>query len=211
MRGFLPVLGLFIGCVGIDAVTGQSRLTFGLAQLNNGIDVVLVAVGLFAVGEALYVAARMRRAREEDIFEVAGASGSRARTRGAHGGRGCAGGPRLPVRRDPAGGAEVPTFLSYAIEKRLARRKEKDQFGQRRDRGRRRARGGQQRRVLRGARAAADARHPDLGDGGDPRRRFQVFNLQPGPQLFETQSALVWALIACSTSPTCCCWFSTCR
>jgi putative tricarboxylic transport membrane protein len=34
----------------------------------DGIDVMLVAVGLFAVGEALYVAARLRRVPEEEIF-----------------------------------------------------------------------------------------------------------------------------------------------
>src|SRR5436190_255450 len=56
-RGMLSLfLGLFIGLIGIDQVSGTSRLTFGVNELNNGVDIVLVAVGLFAVGEALYVA-----------------------------------------------------------------------------------------------------------------------------------------------------------
>ncbi len=46
---------------GIDSVTGQQRLTLGMPQLADGIDVVVVAVGLFAVGEALWVAAHLRR------------------------------------------------------------------------------------------------------------------------------------------------------
>ena len=53
-------IGLFIGLVGTDLLTGQARYTLGLLPLADGIDVVLVAVGLFAVGETLYVASRMR-------------------------------------------------------------------------------------------------------------------------------------------------------
>ena len=44
--------------------------------------------------------------------------------------------------------------------------------------------------------AAADARHPDLDHGGDPAVAFQNYGIQPGPQLFQTNAALVWALIA---------------
>src|SRR5215210_4924339 len=74
IRGMLSLfLGLFIGLIGIDQVSGQSRLTFGVEQLNSGVDVVLVAVGLFAVGEALYVAARLRHAPEDEIVPVRGA------------------------------------------------------------------------------------------------------------------------------------------
>ena len=62
MRGFISlVIGLAIGLVGIDSVSGQPRLTFGIPQLADGIDVVVVAVGIFAVGEALWVAAHLRR------------------------------------------------------------------------------------------------------------------------------------------------------
>jgi putative tricarboxylic transport membrane protein len=46
-------LGLFLGLIGTDTLTGQQRFTFGVALLTDGIDVVVVAVGLFAVGEAL--------------------------------------------------------------------------------------------------------------------------------------------------------------
>src|SRR5919108_176765 len=65
--GVLPGIGpaltiaLLLGCVGIDTLTGQSRLTFGVDQLGNGIDIVIVAVGLFAVGEALHMAAKLRK------------------------------------------------------------------------------------------------------------------------------------------------------
>ena len=57
-------LGLLLGLVGIDEQTGQMRFAFGVPELLDGIDVVVLAVGLFAVGEALYVAAYQSRIRE---------------------------------------------------------------------------------------------------------------------------------------------------
>src|SRR5690606_18787403 len=68
LRGLISLfVGLFIGLIGIDVLSGQSRFTFGLVELLDGLDVVVVAVGLFAVGEALYVAARLQRSDEEIV------------------------------------------------------------------------------------------------------------------------------------------------
>ena len=68
VRGMLSLfIGLVIGLIGIDVITGQARLTFGVSQLRDGLDIVVVAVGLFAVGEALYVASRLRHDREEVV------------------------------------------------------------------------------------------------------------------------------------------------
>ena len=63
--------GLALGLVGIDLQTGQARLTFGIPELLDGIDTVVVAVGLFAIGETLYNAARHRFEKEE-IYELKG-------------------------------------------------------------------------------------------------------------------------------------------
>ncbi len=68
VRGLAALgLGLAIGLVGIDATSGQQRLTFGIPELADGIDIVVVAVGLFAVGEALWTAAHLRRRPVEVI------------------------------------------------------------------------------------------------------------------------------------------------
>ena len=63
--------GLSLGLVGIDLQTGQARLTFGILELLDGIDTVIVAVGLFAIGETLYNAARYRFEKEE-IYALKG-------------------------------------------------------------------------------------------------------------------------------------------
>src|SRR5262249_22695570 len=59
--------GILLGLIGVDLQTGQARFTFGLPELLDGINVIVVAVGLFAVGETLYVASRYRFGKDEII------------------------------------------------------------------------------------------------------------------------------------------------
>ena len=70
-------LGLAVGLVGIDSQTGQARYTLGVPQLLDGIDIVVIAVGLFAVGEALWVASRMRHGAADVIPVGQGVDGPR--------------------------------------------------------------------------------------------------------------------------------------
>jgi putative tricarboxylic transport membrane protein len=100
----------------------------------------------------------------------------------------------FPFGAMPAGGAEVPTFLSYSMEKRLTRHPK--EFGEGAIEG------------VAGPEAANNASFsgtlvplltlgiPTSATAAIMLSSFQVFNLQPGPELFDTQSALVWALIA---------------
>ncbi|WP_255543562.1 tripartite tricarboxylate transporter permease [Micromonospora sp. ATA51] len=88
VRGFASLLlGLLIGVIGIDQ-TGQQRLTLGIPQLADGIDVVVVAVGIFAVGEALWIAAHLRR-KSGEVIPVA-SRGWAGRTGSGPGSPGCA-------------------------------------------------------------------------------------------------------------------------
>jgi putative tricarboxylic transport membrane protein len=198
IRGMLALfLGLFIGLIGIDQVSGQSRLTFGVNQLNNGVDIVLVAVGLFAVGEALYIGSRLRHAGEEEILAVKGAkvlSREDFRRSWRPWLRGTALG--FPFGAMPTGGAEIPTFLSYATERRLARGKAREEFGKGAIEG------------VAGPEAANNAAFtgvlvplltigiPTSATAAILIAAFQIFDIQPGPQLFAKEPDLVWALIA---------------
>jgi putative tricarboxylic transport membrane protein len=194
VRGFASLgLGLMIGLVGIDATTGQQRLTFGLPLLADGIDVVVVAVGIFAVGEALWVAAHMRRTPAE-ILPVGRAWMGREDwkrswkpwLRGT-----CFG---FPFGALPAGGAEIPTFLSYVTEKKLS--KHPEEFGHGAIEG------------VAGPEAtnnasAAGTLVPMLALGlpvsataAVMLAAFQTYGIQPGPLLFDREPELVWGLIA---------------
>jgi putative tricarboxylic transport membrane protein len=198
IRGLLSLfIGLYIGLVGIDQVSGQLRLTFGVDQLSGGVDVVLVAVGLFAVGEALYVAARLRRVPDEEILAVEGSkrlSRADAKRSWRPWLRGTALG--FPFGAMPTGGAEIPTFLSYAVERRVARGRAKEEFGKGAIEG------------VAGPEAANNAAFtgvlvplltlgiPTSATAAILVAAFQIFDLQPGPQLFSEQPDLVWAMIA---------------
>jgi putative tricarboxylic transport membrane protein len=195
LRGMISLfVGLFIGLIGIDTLSGQPRLTFGIPQLLDGLDVVVVAVGLFAVGEALYVAAKLRHNTEE-IIPIKGKIGMTAgewRRSVMPWIRGTLIG--FPLGTLPAGGAEIPTFLSYSLEKRLS--KHKDEFGRGAIEG------------VAGPEAANNAAFsgvlvplltlgiPTSATAAILLVAFQVYNLQPGPLLFQNAPELVWALIA---------------
>ncbi|MFB6676403.1 tripartite tricarboxylate transporter permease [Streptomyces sp. NPDC056390] len=196
LRGLCSLfLGLAIGLVGIDSLTGQARYTFGIPELFDGIALVAVAVGLFAIAEALYTAARLRRAPDPDPLPLRGRVGMTRddwRRSWKPWLRGTALG--LPIGALPAGGAEIPTFLSYNLERRLS--KHKQQFGKGAIEG------------VAGPEAANNAAFsgvlvplltlgiPTSATASMLLIAFQMYNVQPGPQLFETQPTLVWTLIA---------------
>ncbi len=195
IRGVVSLMvGLLIGLVGIDVVSGQTRYTFGVPELLDGLSITVVAVALFAVGEALYVGAHLRHG-DDEIIPV---RGSVWMTREDWGRswkpwlRGAAIG--FPIGALPAGGAEVPTFLSYATEKALS--KHKDEFGKGAIEG------------VAGPEAANNAAFsgvlvplltlglPTSATAAIMLAAFQIYNLQPGPLLFENSGDLVWAMIA---------------
>ncbi len=195
VRGLISLfLGVAIGLVGIDSLTAQSRFTFGIPQLLNGVNVVIVAVGLFAVGETLWVASRLRH----DPTEIVPIRGSIWMTKEEWKRswkpwlRGTAIG--FPIGSLPAGGAEIPTFLSYSIEKQLSSHRE--EFGKGAIEG------------VAGPEAANNASAagvlvplltlglPTSATAAILLVAFQRYGLNPGPLLFENDPDLVWGLIA---------------
>lgn len=189
-------VGLFIGLIGTEQTTGQARYTMGILALSDGISVVLVAVGLFAVGEALYIAARLRHGPIPVIPVTRGWRKWMTKEDWRRSWRPWLRGTAIgfPIGTIPAGGADVATFLSYATEKKLS--KEKRQFGRGAIEG------------VAGPEAANNAAAagvlvplltlglPTTATAAIIITAFQSYGIQPGPQLFQNQGELVWALIA---------------
>ena len=195
VRGLTTLfVGLLLGLAGIDEATGQMRFTFGVPELLDGIDVVVLAVGLFAVGETLYVAAY--QSRQTDRMERISGSlwMSRDDWKRSWPAWLRATGIGFPFGTIPAGGAEIPTFLSYALEKKLS--KHPEEFGHGAIEG------------VAGPEAANNASStgvlvplltlgiPTSATAAILLAAFQNYGLQPGPLLFQTQGPLVWGLIA---------------
>ncbi len=194
LRGLTSLfIGLALACVGIDGLTGAARLTFGVPQLMDGIEVTTMAVALFALGEAFAVAGQ--HAPEDGMHKVKGRvwmtkedwkRSWKPWLRGTFIG--------FPIGSMPAGGADVASFLSYATERKCASRPE--EFGQGAIEG------------VAGPEAANNAAAagtlvplltlglPTTATAAIMLAGFQQFGLQPGPLLFVMNAELVWGLIA---------------
>ncbi|HEY0953665.1 MAG TPA: tripartite tricarboxylate transporter permease [Roseateles sp.] len=195
LRGLTALfIGLALGLVGLDQITGQVRYTAGVPEFMDGIETVLVAVGLFAVGETLYTALYEGRSTQ-DLNKLSSVHMTRREWRRSWPAwlRGTVIG--FPFGTIPAGGSEIPTFLSYATERKLSAHK--DEFGTT--------------GAIEGVagpeaanNAAVTATLVPLLTLGIPTSvtaaillsALQNYGIQAGPQLFTTSSTLVWALIA---------------
>ncbi|MBA3909067.1 MAG: tripartite tricarboxylate transporter TctA [Rhodobacter sp.] len=187
-------IGLGLATVGIDGLTGQARMSFGIPQLLDGVEVTTLAVALFALGEALFVAAQTHGLADK----VEAIKGSVRMTREDWRRswpawlRGSAIG--FPIGAMPAGGADIASFLSYGTEKRMS--KHPEEFGTGAIEG------------VAGPEAANNAAAagtlvplltlglPTTATAAIMLAGFQQFGLQPGPLLFATAPQLVWGLIA---------------
>jgi putative tricarboxylic transport membrane protein len=195
LRGVTALfIGLAIGLVGMDEISGVARYTLGVPELVDRIEVTLVAVGLFAVGEAMFFAVYEGR-RAEGEHKMSSLYMTRlewkrswpAWIRGTFIG--------FPFGTVPAGGTEIPTFLSYGMEKKLSRHKE--EFGT----------VGAIEGVA-GPEAANNATAagvlvplltlgiPTSTTAAILLSAFQNYGITTGPQLFQSSGPLVWALIA---------------
>ncbi len=186
-------LGLLVGLIGTDSLTGQRRFTMDLPVLADGVDVVTFAVGVFAIGEALWVASRLRHG---PLNVIPVSKGWLTREDFKRSWKPWLRGTALgfPIGAMPAGGAEIPTFMSYALEKRLS--KHKEEFGKGAIEG------------VAGPEAANNASAagvlvplltlglPTSATAAVLIAAFQTYGIQPGPLLFKTEGPLVWALIA---------------
>ena len=195
VRGMVSLsVGLALGLVGSDLQSGAVRLTFGNLHAIDGIETVTVIVSIFALGEALYIAGRAK----ESGWSLIQMQGKALMTRedlkrswkpwlrGT--------GIGFPLGIMPAGGSEVPTFLSYSVEKNLS--KNKDEFGKGAIEG------------VAGPEAANNANAagalvpllalglPTSATAAVILVAFQTYNIQTGPLLFQTNPEVVWTLIA---------------
>jgi putative tricarboxylic transport membrane protein len=187
-------IGLALALVGIDQLTGQTRLAFGVPQLLDGIEVTTLAVAMFAVGEALFVAGQYQPA-EEGVHDLTG-SIRMTRTDWKRSWKAWLRGTAIgfPIGAMPAGGADIASFLSYGTEKRCSNHPE--EFGHGAIEG------------VAGPEAANNAAAagtlvplltlglPTTATAAIMLAGFQQFGLQPGPLLFATSPDLVWGLIA---------------
>lgn len=196
IKGVLATaLGLLLAMIGSDIMTGRPRFTFGQIELLDGIDFVVVAVGVFAIAEVL---ANAERTAAFEMFKV------------PKGFRGL-----FPTWQDikgsrfafaqssvigfltgvlPGAGSTIASFLSYGVEKRFGPNRAMVGHG-----------------AIEGVAAPEGANNSETGGAMVPvlvlgipgssataimLAALIVQGVQPGPRLFDQQPELVWGLIA---------------
>jgi len=188
-------LGLFMGCIGIDIMSGAARYTYGSIHLLDGIGFVNIAVGLFAVSEVLlnienpekgvFLKVKMTlKSLFPNLQDWKVSIGAILRGTGIG----------FAIGALPGAGPTIASFLSYAAEKKLSKHPEK--FGT----GVIEAVAGPE-----GANnAAAQAAYlptltlgiPGSGVAAILLGAFMIHGLRPGPMLMQTNPDFVWGLIA---------------
>ena len=195
VRGLAALFfGIWLGLIGVDLQTGQARFTFGLPELLDGINVIVVAVGLFAVGETLYVASRYRLGKDE-IIPLSGSLWMTARNGSGRGSHGCAA-PPSASRSAPCPPAAPRSRPSSATTSRRSSPPTPQEFGKGAIEG------------VAGPEAANNASAagvlvpmltlglPTSATAAIMLSAFQSYGINPGPLLLESQPQLVWGLIA---------------
>ena len=189
-------IGLFLGTVGFDIFTGKLRFTYGQSDLADGISFIIVATGLFAVGEVLANVGKPRAGAA--IFRVS--SRLRDLLPSAQDLRDCRGAfirgtlIGFVIGVLPGAGSSISSFLSYALEKRYSAHPER--FGK---------------GAIEGVAGPEGANNADTagamvpmlslglpGSGGTAvlLGALILYGIRPGPMLFQEHPDLVWGLIA---------------
>ena len=187
--------GLIVACVGVDAVSGEERFTFGNIFLLDGFGFIGVAVGLFAVSEVLCnLEESMEQVFIQTKFTLRHLFPNWQDWKDSF----------WPIWRSsfmafflgnlPGAGATIASFMAYAMEKKLSKRPE--QFGT---------------GVIEGVAAPEAANNaaaggsmvpllalgiPSSGTSAVLLGALLVHGLRPGPLLFQSNPEFVWGVIA---------------
>ncbi|MCU0594054.1 MAG: tripartite tricarboxylate transporter permease [Desulfobacterota bacterium] len=127
----MGALGLAVGTIGMDPATAVERFTFGSQSLIEGVNMAVLAMGLFGIGEVLFMAESAGARASRDSIKYSSRLKDLLPDRGDWRvslkpiGRGTLLGFFLGIL--PGGGAVISSFASYAMEKRLS--KHPEQFG----------------------------------------------------------------------------------
>ena len=189
----MACVGLLLGYIGADIVTGRERFTMGITKLIGGVDLVPVVMGLFGISEVLLNIEKSSITREVFQTEIKQLMPTRRDWKISAGpiARGSVLGFFLGVI--PGGGALIASFASYAMEKRIA--KDPHSFGK---------------GDIRGVAGPETANNAGAGGAFIPLLTigipcnvlmavllggFMIHGVIPGPRLMEDHPQLFWGVL----------------
>ena len=190
------LLGLLLGQINTDVISGVPRYSFDIPELTDGINFVAIAMGVFGFAEIIANLGKPAEHREVFLKDVRGLWPSKQDFKDAYPAvlRGTALGSILGVL--PGGGALLSSFASYTVEKKSRGRPGEVPFGKGNIRG------------VAGPESANNAGSqtsfiPMLTLGIPPNAvmalmvgAMTIKGIQPGPQVMTSNPDLFWGLIA---------------
>ncbi len=189
----MTVMGLLLATIGMDNVSGVARFTYGYPILYSGLEFLTIAVGLFALGE-VFKTILNREYTAGDVARVGRIRPTRKDLKDSAGpiARGSILGFFIGVL--PGAGATLASFFSYIMEKKLSKNPGKFGTG-----------------AIEGVAAPESANNAASGGAMIPLLTLGIpgsgttailmgalimYNVQPGPLLFEDHPEVAWGLIA---------------
>lgn len=189
----MTTIGLMLSTIGIDPISGVARMTFGYPELYSGIEFLTIAVGMFAVGE-VFKTILHRDYAEGELIKVGRVLPTKQDLKDS----------AMPILRGsvygffqglvPGCGASLTSFMAYLLEKKIS--KNKENFGK---------------GAIEGVAAPESANNAAAGGAMVPLLTLGIpgtgttavlmgalimFNITPGPLLFQEHPDVVWGLIA---------------
>nr|WP_261133568.1 tripartite tricarboxylate transporter permease [Bacillus sp. Marseille-Q3570] len=193
VKGFIAMLlGLLLSTIGIDTQTGVYRFTMGIPHLSDGIDFLIVIIGVYAIGEVLYNFLTIDKEKKEkkEVGKVWFTKEQWKRS-------------KWPILRSgplgfivgvlPGAGGSIASMISYSTEKQLSKKQE--EFGE---------------GAVEGLAAPESANNaasvgaliplltmgiPGSGTTAVMLGALIMLGLRPGPLLFENQPEIAWTLV----------------
>jgi putative tricarboxylic transport membrane protein len=189
----MALLGLFLGTIGLDPITATPRFTYGTLTLSDGLGLVPMIMGVFGVAEVLL---NIEEGIRQEVFrpKIHGLLPTRQDWKDA----------AWPIARGsvlgfflgilPGIGAIIPTFIAYAVEKRISRHPERFGTG-----------------IIEGVAAPEAANNAATGGSMIPLLTlgiapnvvmavllgaFLIQGVQPGPLLIKEHPQIFWGVVA---------------
>jgi len=190
----MGLLGLLLATIGLDAITGYPRYTFGQAQLLDGLSFIPVMVGLFGVAEVLVQMLAPSRTIETGPMASTGVLPSWAQLGRLVKPAVASSGIGVWIGLTPAAGADVGAIIAWDQARRYSRRPER--FGKGSEEGVVAASAGANSGIGGSLVTTLALGIPGDSAGAVLIGALLMHGLQPGPLLFRNRPALVATIVA---------------
>jgi putative tricarboxylic transport membrane protein len=190
----MTTVGLLLATIGVDPISGVARMTFEYSELYGGIEFLTMAVGMFALGEVFKTILTSDYVNGGEVIKVGKLMPTKQELKDS----------TVPILRGsllgffmglvPGCGATLSSFMGYMVEKKLSKNKAKFGNG-----------------AIEGVAAPESANNGASGGAMIPLLTLGIpgtgttavlmgalimFNITPGPLLFQDHPQVAWGLIA---------------